>query len=157
MNDARPMRATRAALALLALAALPAAALAAPTCFTVYNRAGEIIYRDTVSPFEGALDPTSTGREAMRVRGEHLVFFEAEFCPQMSRVVGLGSLQGRAPTTDEIVATFPTMGYGNVARPAGTVPATMAPSAAPGGGGGPAVRMTEPATNAVQMRTGSYR
>ena len=143
-------------LAALAFAA-SAPATAAFFCYTVYDRGGEIAYRDSVSPFEGALDPTSSGREAMRRRGEHLVFFEAEFCPQMSRVVGLGSLQGRAPTTDEIVATFPTMGYGNVARPAGTVPATMAPSAAPSGGGGPAVRMTEPATNAVQMRTGSYR
>jgi len=80
--------------AALAFAA-SAPASAAFFCYTVYDRAGEISYRDSVAPFEGALDPTSSGREAMRTRGEHLVFFEADFCPPVSRVVGLGSATGR--------------------------------------------------------------
>ena len=140
------------ALALATALATPAA-LAAPTCFTAYDRAGEIVYRDTVSPFEGALDPTSSGREAMRARGEHLVFFEAEFCVPVSRVVGLGTAGGRAPTTDEIVSTLPDVG-GVPTRVTGGVPASMPAAAAPTSArGGPAA----PAQNAAQPRTPAYR
>ena len=91
----------------------------------------------------------------MRARGEHLVFFEADFCPQVSRVVGLGSLQGRPPTTDEIVATFPTLGAAASTRASPGIPASYNPTAAPAGG--PAARIAAPASNAVQTRTGSYR
>jgi len=141
--------------AALAFAVLPTVASAAATCYTVYDRAGEVAYRDFVSPFEGALDPMSSGREAMRTRGEHLVFFEAEFCPQVSRVVGLGSLQGRPPTTDEIVATFPTLGEATATRATPGVPASYAPATATAGG--PIGRVTAPATNAIQTRMGSYK
>ena len=156
------MTRTRLTLAVALAAALAApAAIGAPMCFTAYDRAGDIVYRDTVAPFEGALDPTSAGREAMRARGEHLVFFEAEFCVPVSRVVGLGTPGGRAPTTDEIVSTLPDMG-GVPTRVTGTLPASMpagagaAPASAPTRGG-PAARITAPAQNAVQSRASSYR
>jgi len=141
-------------IAALAFAA-SAPATAAFVCYTVYDRAGEIAYRDSVSPFEGALDPTSSGREAMRKRGEHLVFFEADFCPPVSRVVGLGSVTSRPPTTDEIVQTLPALGAG-AARITGNVPSSMPTSAAPASGG-PAARITAPAQEAVQTRMGTYR
>jgi hypothetical protein len=149
--------------AALAFAA-SAPASAAFFCYTVYDRAGEISYRDSVAPFEGALDPTSSGREAMRTRGEHLVFFEADFCPPVSRVVGLGSATSRPPTTDEIVQTLPASGAGG-ARTTGNLPssgtsATPSPGAssgAPTGFGGPAARITAPAQNAIQTRMGSYK
>jgi hypothetical protein len=135
-------------IAALAFAA-SAPATAAFFCYTVYDRAGEIAYRDSVSPFEGALDPTSSGREAMRRRGEHLVFFEADFCPPVSRVVGLGSVASRPPTTDEIVQTLPAQGAG-AARITGNVPSSMPAGATVSGG--PAARSTAPAT-----QTGTYR
>jgi hypothetical protein len=141
-------------LATLAFAA-SAPATAAYFCYTVYDRAGEVAYRDSVSPFEGALDPTSSGREAMRTRGEHLVFFEADFCPPVSRVVGLGSTSSRPPTTDEIVQTLPAMGAGK-ARVTGNLPSSM-PSGTSPSFGGPAARITAPAQNAVQTRMGTYR
>lgn len=143
-----------ACLAALALAA-SAPASAAFYCYTVYDRGGEIAYRDSVAPFEGALDPTSSGREAMRARGEHLVFFEADFCPPVSRVVGLGSASSRPPTTDEIVQTLPAMGAGG-ARTTGNLPTSM-PSGGSAAFGGPAARITAPAQNAIQTRMGSYR
>lgn len=155
MNDARPMHVARAvALGLLALTALPATVLAASTCYTVYDRRGEIVYRENVAPFEGWFDPDSTGRQGMRSRGEHLVFFDAEHCPPV--VTRVGGPGGRPLTTDEIVASFPTgVTYGDPRMATGfavSVPSPAAPAT-----GGPAARITAPATNAVQMRTGSYR
>jgi hypothetical protein len=160
MTAARTTPAIAAAAIAVACVALPAPAAAASACFTVYDRAGEIVYRDVASPFEGALDPASPGRTAMRARGEHLVFFEADFCPPVSRVVGLGSLGGRPPTTDEIVSGFPSVARGDQVRGAGGIAATMmtpTPWDAAPAFGGPAARITAPASNAVQMRTGSYR
>ncbi|MEO8487744.1 MAG: hypothetical protein ABI585_15565 [Betaproteobacteria bacterium] len=161
MPVARQGPASAAAVVALAFAALATAAQASPTCYTVYDRGGEIAYRDTVAPFEGALDPASPGRDAMRQRGEHLVFFEADFCPASSRVVGLGSLSGRPPTTDEIVAGFPSMGSRGNSPGApssisgGGVSAPMAPAPAPSGG--PAARIAAPAVSAGQTRVGTYR
>jgi hypothetical protein len=91
----------------------------------------------------------------MRKRGEHLVFFEADFCPPVSRVVGLGSVASRPPTTDEIVQTLPAQGAG-AARITGNVPSSMPTGAAPAFGG-PAARITAPAQEAVQTRMGTYR
>jgi len=149
-----PIRRAACAAALALAASTPASA--AFFCYTVYDKAGDIAYRDTVAPFEGALDPTSSGREAMRRRGEHLVFFEADFCPPASRVVGLGSASSRPPTTDEIVQTLPAMGTGG-ARTTGNLPSSSVPQGTSSGFGGPAARITAPAQNAVQTRMGAYR
>ena len=155
MNDTRRHRAARAALG-LALAGLASAAFALPTCYTVYNRAGDIVYRDTVVPFDGAQDPTSAGREALRARGEHLVFFDAEFCVPVSNVGGIG---GRAYSTEEIVAGFP--GYAvrteGCRRGRGPAAACRRPRHRR-----PAALRARPRAHrarhdAIQMRTGSYR
>ncbi len=96
-----------------ALAAASTAALAASTCYTVYDHQGAIVYRAFQPPFDGAQDFASPGREAMRARGENLVFFPADFCAPVASVGGIG---GRSYTTDEIVAAFP----GYAVRPDGT-------------------------------------
>lgn len=94
-----------AALALAALGASAAAsAQAMSTCYTVFDHQGEVVYRAFTPPFDGAADFTSPGRLAMRARGEHLVFFPAEFCAPVASVGGIG---GRSYTTEEIVAGFP--------------------------------------------------
>ena len=105
------MRSTRPGTGRLANAALAAAlagcatlASAAATCYTVFDHQGAIVYRAFNPPFDGAQDFSSPGREAMRKRGEHLVFFPADFCAPVASVGGIG---GRSYTTDEIVAAFP--------------------------------------------------
>lgn len=95
----------------LALAA--AEASAAATCYTVYDRQGEIVYRSFTPPFDGAGDYTSPGRQAIRARGENLVFFDSTYCPPVASVGGIG---GRSYTTEEIVAAFP----GYAVRPDGS-------------------------------------
>ncbi len=113
------------------LAAGATAAQAMPTCFTVYDRNGEIVYRAFTPPFEGALDFASPGREAMRSRGENLVFFPADFCAPVASVGGIG---GRSYTTEEIVASFQgyairpdgsTIGSRNGALPTAATPPTQ--------------------------------
>ncbi len=149
-----------AAAAALAGVALAPAAMAAPTCFTVYDRQGEITYRNTVLPFEGAADPASAGRIAMRERGEHLVFFEADFCVP----VAAKGPDSRPATTEEIVAAIPaygSRGVGTGATPGGVYASgSGAPSPRPGAAvvyGGPAARITAPAAAAIGARTATYR
>jgi len=154
---------TLAAAAALAAATLAPAAMAASTCYTVYDRAGEIVYRDFVQPFDGATDPASPGNAAMRSRGENIVFFEADFCVP----VALGGANARPATTAEIVAAIPAFGsrgVGTGASPAGGVygsgsaaPASESRPAPVVYRGGPAARIAAPAAAAVQSRAASYR
>lgn len=158
----KPVKILAAAAALAAVALAPAA-MAAPTCFTVYDRQGEITYRNTVLPFEGAADPASAGRVAMRERGEHLVYFEADFCVP----VAAKGPDSRPATTEEIVAAIPaygSRGVGTGASPAGGVygsgsaaPASESRSAPVVYRGGPAARIAAPAAAAVQSRGAAYR
>jgi len=117
-----------------ALAACATLAQAMPTCYTVYDRNGEIVFRAFSPPFDGASDFASPGREQMRTRGENLVFFPADFCVPVASVGGIG---GRSYTTAEIVAAFP----GYAVRPDGStigsrygaLPTGATPAGAPSG------------------------
>ncbi|CAG0992519.1 hypothetical protein BURK1_02346 [Burkholderiales bacterium] len=155
MDATRPRHRRLAAIvaAVLACGTLAAPALAAPPCYTVYDARGGIVYRGHASPFDGALDPASHGRAAMRARGEHLVFFEADHCVPVARAGGSG---GRPLTADDIVADFPGRappGTGGVTGAAGGgAPMSAGPSF-----GGPAARITAPASSAIQTRVGAYR
>jgi hypothetical protein len=111
IHPANAVLATAAVAATFAFAAADASAAA--TCYTVFDRQGEIVYRAFAPPFEGAGDYTTPGRQAMRARGENLVFFDATFCPPVASVGGIG---GRSYTTEEIVAAFP----GYAVRPDGS-------------------------------------
>ncbi len=155
------VRAFAAATAFAAAAVAPAA-MAAPTCFTVYDRQGEIVYRDVALPFEGAADPTSPGRTAMRERGEHLVYFEADFCVP----VAAKGPDVRPATTDEIVAAIPSYGArgtGTGASPQGGIfgSGSAAPASASRPGvavvRGPAGQISAPAAAAIQSRGASMR
>ena len=147
------------ALACIAGALTAAPAAAAPTCFTVYDRQGEIVYRDYALPFDGAFDPASPGRQAMRERGEHLVFFEADFCVPVAQ----GGANARPATTDEIVAAIPaygSRGVGTGATPGGVY---ASGSGAPSQQrsvvvyGGPAAAIAAPAAAAIGARAATYR
>lgn len=116
------------------IAAGATVAQAMPTCYTVYDRNGEIVFRAFTPPFDGASDFTSPGREQMRARGENLVFFPADFCVPVASVGGIG---GRNYTTAEIVAAFP--GYAvrpdgsTIGSRYGTMPTGATPAGAPSG------------------------
>ena len=154
---------TLAAAAALAAAALAPAVMAAPTCYTAYDREGEIIYRGTALPFDGAADPASPGRTAMRSRGEHLVYFEADFCVP----VAAKGPESRPATTDEIVAAIPSYGSrsvgtgatfgGGVYGSGSAAPASESRPAPDVYRGGPAARIAAPAAAAVQSRGATYR
>ena len=98
----------------------------------------------------------------MRERGEHLVFFEADFCVP----VAAKGPEVRPATTDEIVASIPSYGArgtGTGASPQGGIFGSG--SAAPASASrsnvavvrGPAGRITAPAAAAIQSRGASMR
>ncbi len=148
------------AAALFAGAAFATPTLAAPMCYTIYDRQDEVVYRGYALPFDGAFDPASAGRQAMRGRGENLVFFEADYCVP----VAPGGANARPATTDEIVAAIPaygSRGVGTGATPGGVYASgSGAPSPRQGAAvvyGGPAARITAPAAAAIGARTATYR
>jgi hypothetical protein len=68
----------------LGLAATPAAAV---TCYVVMDRNDNVIYRDIVPPVDLS-DAGTAAREAMRRRGEFLLFHESEACPAVEFFTG---------------------------------------------------------------------
>ena len=140
------------ALALGFATVLGAAPASARTCFIVYDAKDTIVYRDWKPPFEGVLDYDSPGREALRARGEHFLYFEAERCAPVSGA-GLPGV-GRPASIEEIVAGFPSYNRAP-AGISGTGSATSGP--ATGAAGGPATQITAPAAAAMQTRAASYR
>jgi hypothetical protein len=77
------------ALAALAFAQSPAQA----TCYTVFDRGENVIYRESLPP----VDMSAAGaaeREAMRKRGEYLMFVETDRCVSLSFVTGPGGVAG---------------------------------------------------------------
>lgn len=124
------------AAAVSALAAATPLAFAV-TCFEVFDRGDVLIYRDTVSPVDLSTAGASA-REAMRSRGETLVFFDTDVCIVTGRT---GANPGRRMTTEEIMAEWQAFGGGpgTALSRHGGVPAA-APAAAAGSpsAGGPA-------------------
>ena len=144
---------------LAAACALVAAPAHARVCYTIYDAKDTIVYRDWTAPFDGAVDFGSPGREALRTRGEHLVWFEAEHCAPVSGTA-TGTSGGRPATADEIVAGLqtysrPSAGITGVGGRPGV--AAASPAASSSGAGGPATRIVAPATSAMQARSASYR
>ena len=90
--------------ALIAGAALGAAATSvlAVSCYEVIDRTDAVIYRDTQSPVDLS-DAGKRARDAMRARGELLVFFDTETCVVLGKTTATGS---RTLSVDEIVAEY---------------------------------------------------
>jgi hypothetical protein len=90
------------AIAIAAAAAAPHAG--AVTCYVVFDRNENITYRDVFPPVDLS-DAGRAEREAMRRRGEFLLFLEAEQCPRIEYFtgtagnVGVQLEQTLAPTT----------------------------------------------------------
>jgi hypothetical protein len=85
--------------AVMGVAAMPAAAV---TCYEVIDRTNAVIYRDITSPVDLS-DAGKRSRDAMRARGELLVFFDTDTCVVLGRTTAAGS---KTLTVDEIVGSY---------------------------------------------------
>lgn len=82
-----------------------APALAA-TCYFVYDRNDNMIYRDTQPPVDMS-QRGAASRDAMRQRGEYLLFGESDRCAPLAFLTGPGT--PGTLTVDQIVAGYPAM------------------------------------------------
>ena len=57
------------------------------TCYMLYDRNDNLVYRDTISPVDMS-DQGASARESMRDRGDYLVVADADRCPQVTFVFG---------------------------------------------------------------------
>ena len=110
-------RILRSALALVAALAVAPAAHAF-TCYVVIDRSDNTIYRDIVPPVDMS-DAGRPAREAMRQRGEFMLFYEVDACPRVEFFTGAaGSVgvrldQTLAPTSAPAATSAPA----NAAKP----------------------------------------
>jgi len=95
----RPVLPALFAGAVLGIAAMPAAAV---SCYEVIDRSNVVIYRDTTSPVDLS-DAGKRSRDAMRSRGELLVFFDTDTCVVLGHTTAAGS---PTLTVDEIVGGY---------------------------------------------------
>jgi hypothetical protein len=84
----RPYGCLTKALLLAAGVGLPAGTAHALTCYVVFDRSENIIYRDHYPPVDLS-DAGRAEREALRNRGEFLLFVEAEECPRIEYFTGV--------------------------------------------------------------------
>ena len=70
------------------------------TCYTLFDRNDNVVYRDTVSPVDLS-DQGTAGRAALQQRGEFLMISEADRCPQVAFVFGNAGTS--ALSTDEFM------------------------------------------------------
>lgn len=88
------------------------------TCYLLYDRNDNLVYRDTLSPVDMS-DQGAAAREAMRQRGDYLVVADADRCPQVTFV--FGSAGSSSLSVDTIVGGMPAgpqAGSGSTTRPA---------------------------------------
>lgn len=76
-----------AALAAVVLTALTASEASAITCYLVFDRNENITYRDIYPPVDMS-DAGRAEREAMRGRGEFMLFLETDQCPRIEYFTG---------------------------------------------------------------------
>ena len=121
-----------AAILLLAIAGTAAAR----TCYTLFDRNDNVVYRDTFPPVD-LRDQGDAARAQLRGRGEYLLISEEEQCQQVTFVSGpggptalsvdefLGGVQSSTRASGGTITTAPQGARGT------TSSAPSAPSAAP--------------------------
>lgn len=82
----RPIALAAAALVAAGLSAVAGEARAL-TCYVVFDRTDNVLYRDVYPPVDLS-DAGRAEREAMRRRGEFLLFMESEQCPRLEFFTG---------------------------------------------------------------------
>ena len=97
---------TRAPICLALAASLLSMAngAAASTCYVLYDRFDNIVYRNTMSPIDMS-DQGAPARAAMRQRGEYLMVMESDRCAPVTFV--FGGAGSKTLSIDEIVGGFP--------------------------------------------------
>jgi hypothetical protein len=83
---------------------LVSTAAGAYTCYLLYDRSDNLVYRDTLSPVDMS-EQGASQREAMRQRGDYLVIADADRCPQVAFV--FGSAGSSALSVDTVVGGMP--------------------------------------------------
>jgi hypothetical protein len=74
------------------------------TCYMLYDRNDNLVYRDTISPVDMS-DQGASARESMRDRGDYLVVADADRCPQVTFVFGAAG--SSALSVDSVVGGMP--------------------------------------------------
>ena len=74
------------------------------TCYMLYDRNDNLVYRDTISPVDTS-DQGASARESMRDRGDYLVVADADRCPPVRFVFGAAG--STALSVDSIVGGMP--------------------------------------------------
>ena len=126
------MRTNRWCILLAAAASgLPLSTAQASTCYFVYDKSDTVIYRDQQPPVDMSARGTAA-RDAMRQRGEYLMFVDADPCAPLAFLAGPGT--PGTLTVDQIVAGYSTMTKAD--------PATVRRGGATSSGATPAARAT---------------
>jgi hypothetical protein len=98
------------------------------TCYMLYDRNDNLVYRDTISPVDMS-EQGAAARESMRDRGDYLVIADADRCPQVSFVFGAAG--SSTLSVDSIVGGMP-VGAGSSGFASSRPAARPAPRVAPG-------------------------
>jgi hypothetical protein len=78
----------------------------ANTCYFVFDRSDNVIYRNPQPPVDMS-DRGAASRDAMRRRGEYLLFYDTDRCAPLAFLTGPGT--PGTLSVDQIVAGYPTM------------------------------------------------
>ena len=101
------MTAVRRSVILLTIAAalaLSAGTADAVTCYMLFDRFDNVVYRNTVSPIDLS-DQGAAARAALRQRGEYLMVMDSDRCPPVTFVFGAAG--SKTLSIDETVGGFP--------------------------------------------------
>jgi hypothetical protein len=125
----------------LAIAAFVAAGLSvaagaaeALTCYVVFDRTENVLYRDVYPPVDLS-DAGRAEREAMRARGEFMMFMESEQCPRLEFFTGSAGTvalrldQTLSPTME--ITREPARPAARAPQPPQSPPAPRKPAAKP--------------------------
>ena len=91
-------------LTIAAALALSAGAADAATCYVLFDRFDNVVYRSTVSPIDLS-DQGAAARAALRQRGEYLLVMDSDRCAPVTFVFGAAG--SKTLSLDETVGGFP--------------------------------------------------
>jgi hypothetical protein len=101
------MTAVRRRLVLLTIAAalaMSAGIAGTASCYILFDRFDNVVYRNTVSPIDLS-DQGAAARAALRQRGEYLLVMESDRCPPVTFMFGAAG--SKTLSIDETVGGFP--------------------------------------------------
>jgi hypothetical protein len=91
-------------LTITAALAMSAGTADAVTCYMLFDRFDNVVYRNTVSPIDLS-DQGAAARAALRQRGEYLLVMDSDRCPPVTFVFGAAG--SKTLSIDDVVGGFP--------------------------------------------------